>query len=113
MSICKTGGRFSCPTYNLANMLTSQTSGNKLSESYTYYLNGNQKSKTSNGQTTNYVYDKMNRLVSENDTVYTFDDFGNRKTMTEGEATTTYTYDLNNRLLESNEVEDRGTVLLS
>jgi len=85
-------------------MLTSQTSGNKLTESYTYYLNGNQKSKTSNGQTTNYVYDKMNRLVSENDTVYTFDDFGNRKTMTEGEATTTYTYDLNNRLLESNEV---------
>jgi len=46
----------------------------------------------------------MNRLVSENDTVYTFDDFGNRKTMTDGEATTTYTYDLNNRLLESNEV---------
>ena len=67
-------------------MLVSQTSGNKLTESYTYYLNGNQKSKTSNGETTNYVYDKMNRLVSENDTVYTFDDFGNRKTMTDGEA---------------------------
>ena len=48
--------------YNLANMLTSQTSGNKLNESYTYYLNGNQKSKTSNSETTNYVYDKMSHL---------------------------------------------------
>ena len=85
-------------------MLTSQTTGDKLSEQYTYYLNGNQKSKTSNGTTTNYEYDKMNRLISENDTDYSFDDFGNRISMTDGTVTTSYTYDLNNRLSESNEV---------
>lgn len=94
--------------YNIAGLLTSQTTGNKLSETYTYYLNGNQKSKTSNGQTTNYAYDSMNRLISENDTHYTFDDFGNRLTMTSGDITTTYSYDLNNRLTESKEVD--GTV---
>ena len=85
-------------------MLTSQTTGDKLSEQYTYYLNGNQKSKTSNGTTTVYEYDKMNRLISENDTDYSFDDFGNRISMTNGTVTTSYTYDLNNRLSESNEV---------
>ncbi len=84
--------------YNIANMLTGQNTGDKLSETYSYYLNGNQKSKVSNGQTTNYVYDSMNRLVRENDTEYTFDDFGNRHTKIDGEITTTYSYDLNNRL---------------
>ena len=81
---------------------------NKLSETYSYYLNGNQKTKVSNGQTTNYVYDSMNRLVRENDTEYTFDDFGNRHTKIDGEITTTYSYDLNNRLTES--TEENGDV---
>ena len=85
-------------------MLVSQTTGEKLTEQYTYYLNGNQKTKTSNGETTTYEYDAMNRLVKENDTVYSFDDFGNRATMTSGADTVTYEYDLNNRLTESNEV---------
>lgn len=99
-----TGGETTNYAYNIANMLTSQTTGDKLSEQYTYYLNGNQKSKTSNGTATNYEYDKMNRLISENDTDYSFDDFGNRISMTDGTVTTSYTYDLNNRLYESNEV---------
>ena len=99
-----TGGETTNYAYNIANMLTSQTTGDKLSEQYTYYLNGNQKSKTSNGTTTVYEYDKMNRLISENDTDYSFDDFGNRISMTNGTVTTSYTYDLNNRLSESNEV---------
>lgn len=98
------GGGTTNYAYNIANMLTSQTTGDKLSEQYTYYLNGNQKSKTSNGTTTTYAYDKMNRLISENDTDYSFDDFGNRISMTDGTVTTNYTYDLNNRLSESNEV---------
>ena len=93
-------------SYNLANMLTSQTTGNKLNEQYTYYLNGNQKTKTSNGETTNYIYDGMNRLVRENNTSYTFDDFGNRLTMSDGTATTAYTYDLNNRLIASTETNN-------
>lgn len=102
------GGDMTNYAYNIAGLLTNQTTGDKLSETYTYYLNGNQKSKTSNGQTTNYEYDAMNRLISENDTHYTFDDFGNRLTMTNGDVTTTYSYDLNNRLTESKEVA--GTV---
>ena len=106
-----TGGETTNYAYNIANMLTSQTTGDKLSEQYTYYLNGNQKSKVSNGQTTNYTYDAMNRLVRENNTEYTFDDFGNRLTMTDGEFTTTYSYDLNNRLMES--VEENGDVTTS
>ena len=103
-----TDGETTNYSYNIANMLTSQTAGDKLSETYLYYLNGNQKSKVSNGQTTNYAYNSMNRLVSENDTQYTFDDFGNRITMSDGEATTTYSYDLNNRLTQS--IKEDGDV---
>lgn len=99
-----TGGETTNYSYNIANMLTSQTTGDKFSEQYTYYLNGNQKTKTSNGITITYEYDKMNRLISENDTDYSFDDFGNRILMTDGTVTTNYTYDLNNRLSESVEV---------
>lgn len=72
-------------------------------ETTTYGLTGQVLSKQ-NGNTTNYEYDKMNRLISENDTDYSFDDFGNRISMTNGTVTTSYTYDLNNRLSESNEV---------
>lgn len=104
-----TGGETTNYAYNIANMLTSQTTGDKLSEQYTYYLDGNQKSKTSNGTTTTYEYDKMNRLISENDTDYSFDDFGNRISMTDGTVTTNYTYDLNNRLSESNEINGEIT----
>ncbi len=106
-----TGGETTSYNYNIANMLTGQITGDKLSEQYTYYLNGNQKSKVTNGQTTNYIYDSMNRLIRENDTQYSFDDFGNRLTMSDGEVTTTYSYDLNNRLTES--VEENGDVTIS
>ena len=106
-----TDGQTTSYTYNLANMLTSQTTGNKLWEQFTYYLNGNQRSKLSNGHLTSYSYDSMNRLVRENDTEYTFDDFGNRHTKIDGEITTTYSYDLNNRLTES--IEENGDVTTS
>ena len=94
-------------TYNIANLPTSQTTGDKLNEQYTYYLNGNQKTKTSNGILTAYEYDGMNRLSKENDTKYSFDDFGNRKSMTSDNSITSYTYDLNNRLIKS--VEKTGS----
>ena len=80
-----------------------------MSESYTYYLNGNQKTKTSNNDTTVYEYDNMNRLIRENDTEYSFDDFGNRVSMENGDITATYEYDKNNRLIRSNEVNGDAT----
>ena len=78
-------------TYNLANLLTEVTNANGSTQisnySYTYYVDGNQKSKTesvagtSNG-TTNYTYDGLNRLVQEqtpdNTYSYQYDSYGNR-----------------------------------
>lgn len=62
-------------TYNLANMLTEVNNANDSTQiskyTYTYYVDGNQKSKTesvagTNKGTTNYTYDGLNRLVREN-----------------------------------------------
>ena len=88
-------------TYNLANMLTEVNNANGSTQiskyTYTYYVDGNQKSKTesvagTNKGTTNYTYDGLNRLVSEQapDKTYTYqyDSYGNRSSLsvTGGEA---------------------------
>ena len=56
-------------SYNLANKLLSLINkrGNEVLSwyTYTYYLDGNQESKTDSAGTTNYVYDGLERLVSE------------------------------------------------
>ena len=103
--------------YNFANMVTALTnknsSGTTLSGyTYTYGLDGNQRTKTDNtGKVTAYVYDRFGRLSSETESVnntqtqsygYTYDPRHNRSTMTAAGAdayVTNYTYDLNNRLL--------------
>lgn len=73
--------------------------------SYTYDNNGNQLTKTENGSTTTYSYDKVNRLTKENNTTYTYDDAGNRLTKSDGaNSGTSYTYDQKNRLTQ--EVKD-------
>ena len=99
-------------TYNSANLVTSLVNrrGDTVVSSYryTYYLDGNQKSKTgADGKVTDYVYDGMGRLAREseaegNTISYAYDRFSNRSSMTVtgGETyTTTYGYHPNNWLL--------------
>jgi len=104
-------------TYNLANMVTSliNKEGSTVisSFSYTYYLDGNQHTKTDHtGLVTTYEYDGMGRLVLEEETLlsivqqswtYTYDTSHNRIMMVTYSPlmtfVTDYTYDLNNRLL--------------
>ena len=100
------GGVTTNYTYNIGNLLIAQTSGDKLTEEYAYYLNGNMKTKTVNGEVTSYRYDGMNRLSNENDTEYFFDDFGNRIAMISDDAAADYEYDLNNRLVKVVEFSD-------
>ncbi|MCL2281580.1 MAG: hypothetical protein FWC25_02845 [Dehalococcoidia bacterium] len=102
-------------TYNLANMVTSviNKSGNTVISSYdyTYYLDGNQCTKTDHdGKVTTYIYDGLGRLAQESEVLsgvtqsysYTYGTSHNRATMVASGAksfSTSYTYDLNNRLL--------------
>lgn len=77
---------------------------------YTYYVDGNQKSKTEsvsgiNKGVTNYTYDGLNRLVKEqapnNTYSYQYDSYGNRSQLNvtgSENYTTNYTYDKNNRM---------------
>ena len=74
---------------------------------YTYYYDGNQRTKKEFAGTTYYLYDGLNRLTTAilpDGTVqeYEFDDNSNRTslTVTQGGSTsiTTYTYDKNDRL---------------
>ena len=110
-------------TYNLANMLTEVNNANDSTQiskyTYTYYVDGNQKSKTesvagTNKGTTNYTYDGLNRLVSEQapDKTYTYqyDSYGNRSQLSvtgDETYTTSYTYDKNNRM--RNQTKTAGT----
>ena len=85
------------------------------SYSYTYDAAGNQTSKTEEKGTTDYKYDRLNRLSEVKEptgktTTYTFDKAGNRKiesvtgVNTSGTSitiTTTYTYNEQNRLTQT------------
>ncbi|WP_306576091.1 RHS repeat-associated core domain-containing protein [Anaerotruncus massiliensis (ex Togo et al. 2019)] len=108
--------------YNAANLVISLVNrrGDTVVSSYryTYYLDGNQKSKTeADGKVTDYVYDGMGRLAREseaegNTIVYAYDRFSNRSSMTVtgGETyTTTYGYHPNNWLL-TEEKREKDTV---
>ena len=106
-------------TYNLANKLDTLTNKNgttSLSQyKYTYYLDGNQASKTDSvaGKSTSYVYDDLGRLEKvvepANEWVYTYDDYNNREIMRKnGTSTTNYEYDKNNRL--QRETNQNGSI---
>jgi len=101
--------------YNLANKLKliSNKQGTNIisSYAYTYYLDGNQASKTDHtGKVTSYTYDDLGRLESESPQgeatiVYTYDDYNNRAAMTVGSEITSYTYDKNSRLITETKSE--------
>ena len=98
--------------YNAAGLITRLTnySGpNAISKyEYTYYYDGNQRTKIDESGKTSYVYDDLGRLTEAqlaDGTLqnYTFDSNGNRKTMTVTKdgalSITEYAYDLNDRLI--------------
>jgi len=97
--------------YNKANLITqmaNQTQSTTLSSyAYTYYLDGNQKSKTDHlNQVTSYEYDGLGRLKKEaegnTETIYTYDQSSNRiKKNISGETPIeiNYSYDANDRLI--------------
>ena len=110
--------------YNAAGLITKLTnySGpNVISKyEYTYYYDGNQRTKTDSTGKTSYVYDDLGRLTEAqlaDGTLqnYTFDSNGNRKTMTvtkDGASSVTeYAYDLNDRLIT--EIKDGVTTSYS
>ena len=74
--------------------------------SYTYDVRGNQLTKLENNQTTNYTYDKINRLKTAaypeaKTEVFTYDNAGNRTRKEIGQDITTYEYDTRNRLTKT------------
>ncbi len=98
--------------YNAAGLVTKLTnySGpNVISKyEYTYYYDGNQRTKTDESGKTSYIYDDLGRLTEALLAAgtlqqYTFDDNGNRSTMTITKdgvpEVTEYAYDLNDRLI--------------
>jgi RHS repeat-associated protein len=98
-------------TYGYANQLTGLSSkkGSTVlsSSAYTYYLDGNQASKSENAVTTEYEYDGVGRLAKESSAsgskAYAYDQAGNRASLaasgTGGSYSVAYAYDGNNRLL--------------
>jgi YD repeat-containing protein len=101
--------------YNTAGLVTSvrNTRGDELISEYiyTYFFDGNQRTKTELAGTTTYCYDGLNRLsrtVLHNGTIqeYEFNSNGNRTRLTvtsgDGVSITTYTYDANDRIMRRN-----------
>lgn len=109
-------------TYNKANLVTSMTNsmvnadGDSIvisSVAYTYYTDGNMRTKTETmlldaPVTTTYVYDGMGRLLTETkgetSISYCYDANGNRTWMNNNGVITTYTYDDNNRLMTEGDI---------
>ncbi|HEX9061530.1 MAG TPA: RHS repeat-associated core domain-containing protein, partial [Clostridia bacterium] len=99
--------------YNFANKLTNLDYGNGVSYTYTYYLDGNQKSKQGPEGSTIYTYDGVGRLAQvtsgTDSTLYQYDDYNNRSKMTvTGSANYTvgYNYDKNNCLLTEDKAQN-------
>jgi len=115
-TVQKTNNTTETTNYNSAGLVTAvkNTNGNStISEyDYTYYFDGNQRTKTEVAGVTTYTYDGLNRLKTatlHDGTVqeYEFDANGNRTKLTITNDTeiseTTYTYDANDRLTSQTE----------
>lgn len=112
-------------TYNLANWLTrleNRNASNTITSSYdyTYYTDGNQKTKTNNsGRISTYVYDGAGRLKSESENTglnisYNYDRYSNRNLMTVSgpeNYSVSYVYDNNNRLVNDTKTEGNVTTI--
>ena len=69
-----------------------------LTASYSYDAVGNRLTKTENNITTNYSYDKNNRLLKEGNISYTYDNAGNLIKKQSTAETTEYAYNLDDKL---------------
>ncbi len=86
-------------TYKLLSETIKDSSGTKVIE-YTYDAFGNRLTKTDDGVTTVYEYDKNNRLTSDGTYTYSYDNNGNTLSKTSATDSETYSYDYENRLVE-------------
>ncbi len=90
---------------NLTEIIARNKDGGEIfSHSYAYDVNGNQVERTENGETTRYIYDRLNRLSKaiypEGEESFEYDFAGNRINRTMKGITTRYNYDNRNRLIE-------------
>ena len=115
-------------TYNEAGAVktieTKNASGEILSQySYTYYVDGNEHTKTDLSGTTEYIYDGLNRLKiallpDGARQTYTFDDNSNRTKFTVEKngavlEETTYTYNKNDQLISESRQRGIETPLIT
>ena len=93
---------------NLITNLTNRSADGVISKfDYTYYMNGNQRSKSDGITVEGYTYDDLGRLTSAGDTEYGYDDYNNRISMNG----ISYAYDKNGRLLDAYTYDDNGNLL--
>jgi RHS repeat-associated protein len=111
LTLSTTGSKTTEYTYNKVNSLLTlknKVGGvEKEAYSYTYYLDGNQASKTDKNGMTSYEYDGLGRLKNEtlgqNVTSYTYDNYSNRQTMQkigQDAFNVDYNYNKNNQLIK-------------
>jgi outer membrane lipoprotein-sorting protein len=70
---------------------------------------GNRLTKTDDGYTVNYTYDKNNRLISEGENIYIYDNNGNTTSKKNAKETISYIYGYNNRLISVVTTNQEGT----
>ena len=80
--------------------ITDPSLGNRI-VNYTYDSVGNRLTRNDSVEgLTSYIYDENDRLLTENNTTYAYDNNGNTISRTEGTDITAYSYDFENRLIQ-------------
>ncbi len=91
--------------YDSLNRLVSETvtvDNETIVTTYTYDSNSNRITKVSDGDVTNYTYNELNQLTTEDDVTYTWDNAGNLVSQSRSGITiATYTYDSYNRMVSA------------
>ena len=100
----RSGNRTVTYTYDALYRLTGETTaenGRTTVRTYAYDAAGNRVSRTVDGVTTTYAYNRLNQLTGETGITYAYDGNGNRTRKAAGTRTTTYAYDGFNRLVRA------------
>ena len=103
--------------YDATNRLLSETITEPGKDdrviSYTYDKVGKRLTKTENGFTTTYQYDKNNRLRKEDDIIYDYDDNGNLIEKESAEEQIVYEYDYDNHLIRVETTRYETTIVVT